>query len=114
VVRDPNRRQIPRSSAVSAKELIAKIEAFLAAYNAKARPFVWTATSEAILEKLERLSYLRDRTLAGLSQIEDLLRKADAGTIDETWRNHRRPSRLLHPNRMRKLSQEMQDTLQPN
>jgi transposase len=48
-------RQIRRSSAVSAKELIAKIEAFVAAYNAKARPFVWTATSEAILEKLERL-----------------------------------------------------------
>jgi putative transposase len=48
-------RQIRRSSAISAKDLIAKIEAFVAAYNAKARPFVWTATSDAILEKIERL-----------------------------------------------------------
>ena len=48
-------RQIRRSSAVSARDLVAKIEAFVAAYNAKARPFVWTATSDAILKKLERL-----------------------------------------------------------
>jgi putative transposase len=48
-------RQIRRSSAVSAKDLVAKIEAFVAAYNAKARPFAWTPTSDAILEKLERL-----------------------------------------------------------
>ena len=47
--------QIRRGSFVSAKELIAKIEAFVHAYNDKARPFVWTATSEAILGKLERL-----------------------------------------------------------
>jgi putative transposase len=48
-------RQIRRSSAVSAKDLVAKIKAFVAAYHAKARPFAWTATSDAILEKLERL-----------------------------------------------------------
>jgi putative transposase len=48
-------RQIRRSSAVSAKDLIANIEAFIATYNAKARPFVWTATSDAILEKIERI-----------------------------------------------------------
>ena len=48
-------RQIRRSSCVSAKDLVAKIEAFIATYNAKAYPFVWMATSEAILEKVERL-----------------------------------------------------------
>ena len=48
-------REIRRSSCVSAKDLVAKIEAFIAAYNAKAHPFVWTATSEAILAKVERL-----------------------------------------------------------
>ena len=48
-------RQIRRSSCVSAKDLVAKIEAFIAAYNTKAHPFVWTATSEAILEKVERI-----------------------------------------------------------
>jgi putative transposase len=42
-------------SCVSAKDLVAKVETFVAAYNAKARPFVWTATSDAILEKIERL-----------------------------------------------------------
>jgi putative transposase len=40
-------RQIRRGSFVSAKELITKIEAFVRTYNDKARPFVWTATSEA-------------------------------------------------------------------
>ncbi|GJG89701.1 hypothetical protein tb265_48820 [Gemmatimonadetes bacterium T265] len=36
-------------------ELVRRIEAFVAAYNATARPFAWTATPEAILAKLERL-----------------------------------------------------------
>ena len=48
-------RQIRRGSFVSAKQLIAKIEAFVDAYNDTARPFVWTATSEAIFGKIERL-----------------------------------------------------------
>ncbi len=48
-------RQIRRGSFVSAKELIAKIEAFVHAYNDAARPFAWTATSQAILGKIERL-----------------------------------------------------------
>jgi len=46
-----NGRAIRRGSFVSAKDLIAKIETFVEAYNAKARPFMWTATSEAILGK---------------------------------------------------------------
>ncbi|MGF1619738.1 MAG: IS630 family transposase [Rhodomicrobiaceae bacterium] len=48
-------RYIRRASFVSAKDLIAKIDTFVEAYNAKARPFQWTATSEAILAKIERL-----------------------------------------------------------
>ena len=48
-------RQIRRGSFVSAKDLVAKIEAFVAAYNVKAKPFQWTATSDAIFAKLERL-----------------------------------------------------------
>lgn len=48
-------RQIRRASFVSAKDLVEKINAFVQAYNAKAKPFVWTATSEAILEKVARL-----------------------------------------------------------
>ena len=48
-------RQIRRGSFVSAKELVSKIKAFVAAYNVKAKPFQWTATSDAIFSKLERL-----------------------------------------------------------
>ncbi len=48
-------RHIRRGSFVSAKALAGKIETFVTAYNGKARPFVWTATSEAILEKVARL-----------------------------------------------------------
>lgn len=48
-------RYIRRGSFVSAKDLIAKIDTFVQTYNARAHPFVWTATSEAILTKIERL-----------------------------------------------------------
>ena len=48
-------RQIRRSSAISAQDLVKKIQTFISAYNANARPFVWTATSDAILSKVERL-----------------------------------------------------------
>ncbi len=49
-------RQIRRGSFISAKDLVAKIEAFVAAYNVHAKPFQWTATSDAIFAKLEKLS----------------------------------------------------------
>lgn len=48
-------RQIRRGSFVSAKDLIAKIDAFVQAYNTKATRFVWTASPEAIRDKVERL-----------------------------------------------------------
>jgi len=48
-------RQIRRGSFVSAQDLVAKIKTFVDAYNAQASPFAWTATSEAILAKIERL-----------------------------------------------------------
>jgi putative transposase len=50
-----SQRQIRRGSFVSAKHLVAQITAFVESYNEKSRPFVWTATSEAILEKVGRL-----------------------------------------------------------
>lgn len=48
-------RQIRRGSFVSAKDLIAKIDVFVQTYNANASPFVWTATAEAILDKVARI-----------------------------------------------------------
>jgi putative transposase len=48
-------KAIRRGSFRSVKELVAKIEQFVAAYNNKAKPFVWVATAESILAKIERL-----------------------------------------------------------
>jgi putative transposase len=49
-------KAIRRGAFSSVKELIAKIEQFVKAYNAKSHPFTWTATADSIFEKIERLS----------------------------------------------------------
>ncbi len=49
-------RAIRRGTFRSVRDLIQKIEAFVKHYNRKCQPFVWTATSDSIFEKLERLS----------------------------------------------------------
>jgi transposase len=48
-------RAIRRGSFRNVRELIKSINAFVDNYNKTARPFMWTATSESILGKLERL-----------------------------------------------------------
>jgi putative transposase len=48
-------REIRRGSLGSAKDLIARITAFVAAYNAHSRPFAWTATADDILAKIARV-----------------------------------------------------------
>ena len=48
-------RAIRRGSFRSVRQLIEKIERFVASYNERSRPFVWTATADSILRKLERL-----------------------------------------------------------
>jgi putative transposase len=48
-------RAIRRGSFVSVADLVRKIDRFVTDYNRKARPFVWTASAEAILEKIVRL-----------------------------------------------------------
>jgi transposase len=49
-------QSIRRGSFRSVKELVQKIDAFVAHYNLHPRPFNWTATADSILAKLERLS----------------------------------------------------------
>ena len=52
-------KAIRRGSFSSVKELIKKIERFVEHYNAQATPFMWTATAESILGKVQRLcSYI--------------------------------------------------------
>ena len=46
---------IRRGTFRSVRDLIARIEAFVKHYNHRCHPFAWTATSDSILEKLERL-----------------------------------------------------------
>jgi putative transposase len=49
-------KAIRRGSFNSVKELIQKIDHFVSQYNKTCAPFVWTATADSILEKLERLT----------------------------------------------------------
>ena len=48
-------KAIRRGSFKSVRQLVKRIDQFVENYNAKCRPFRWTATAESILEKLERL-----------------------------------------------------------
>jgi putative transposase len=48
-------KAIRRGTFGSVKELVAKIQYFVRTYNAHASPFVWTATADSILKKIERL-----------------------------------------------------------
>lgn len=47
-------KAVRRGSFVSVPDLMEKIMAFIEAYNEAATPFVWTASAESILEKIER------------------------------------------------------------
>ena len=47
-------KRIRRDSFLSVDDLVAAIEEFLAAWNEKPKPFVWTATVESIVAKLAR------------------------------------------------------------
>jgi len=48
-------KAIRRGTFRSVKELVAKIEHFVASYNAQAQPFSWVATADSILQKVQRL-----------------------------------------------------------
>ena len=46
---------IRRGTFRSVRELVEKIDGFVHSSNASARPFVWTATADSILAKIQRL-----------------------------------------------------------
>lgn len=48
-------KAIRRGSFASVKQLVQRIDHFVAAYNKNCQPFRWTATADSILEKLHRL-----------------------------------------------------------
>jgi transposase len=53
---------IRRGSFRNVKELVHKIDAYVAHYNLYRRPFVWTATADSILAKIQRLCKLINGT----------------------------------------------------
>lgn len=48
-------KAIRRGTFTSVKKLVANIQQFIKKYNNKSKPFVWTATADSILEKINRL-----------------------------------------------------------
>ena len=48
-------RAIRRGTFRSVKELTEKIDRFVVNYNVRTRPFMWTATADSILQKIQRL-----------------------------------------------------------
>jgi putative transposase len=48
-------RAIRRGTFHSVRDLIRKIELYVSQYNRNSKPFVWTATADSILQKIERL-----------------------------------------------------------
>ena len=48
-------RAIRRGSFTCVKDLVSKIDEFVQAYNNNCKPFMWHATADSILEKIERL-----------------------------------------------------------
>lgn len=55
-------KAIRRGTFKSVKELVRKINHFVQQYNAKAKPFAWTATADSILSKVRRLCQLISET----------------------------------------------------
>ena len=55
-------RAIKRNSFRNVKHLVKTIEEFTQRYNEDAKPFVWAATAQSILDKLERLFMLISET----------------------------------------------------
>lgn len=49
-------KTVRRGSFSSVKDLVNKVDHFVAQYNKSCKPFVWTATADSILGKLERLA----------------------------------------------------------
>jgi putative transposase len=53
---------IRRGSFRSVRDLVHKIDRYVTHYNASSRPFIWTATADSILQKIQRLCKLINGT----------------------------------------------------
>ena len=69
------RKRIRRDSFLSVDDLIAAINEFLAAWNEKPKPFVWTATVESILAKLAHCRQTLEQIQPGCTALKPRKRK---------------------------------------
>lgn len=69
-------KRIRRDSFLSVEDLIAAIHEFLAAWNEKPKPFVWTATVESIVAKLARCRQILEQIQPGCTAPKTRKRKA--------------------------------------
>lgn len=70
------RKRIRRDSFLSVDDLIAAINDFLAVWNKKPRPFVWTATVESIVAKLARCRQTLEQIQPGCTARKTRKRKS--------------------------------------
>ena len=69
-------KRIRRDSFPSRDALVAAIEEFLAVWNQKPRPFVWTATVDSILAKLTRCRQTLEQIQPGCTAPKTRKRKS--------------------------------------
>lgn len=69
-------KRIRRDSFRSVEDLVAAIEQFLAVWNEKPKPFVWTATVESIVAKLDRCRQTLERIQPGCTLPKPRKRKS--------------------------------------
>jgi hypothetical protein len=69
-------KRIRRDSFLSVDDLVTAINAFLAAWNEKPKPFVWTATVESIVAKLARCRQTLEQVQPGCTTRKSRKRKA--------------------------------------
>jgi hypothetical protein len=69
-------KRIRRDSFASLDALVAAIEEFLAVWNQKPRPFVWTATVDSILAKLTRCRQTLEQIQPGCTAPKTRKRKS--------------------------------------
>ena len=69
-------KRIRRDSFLSVDDLIAAINEFLATWNAKPKPFVWTAPVESIVAKLARCRQTLEQIQPGCTARKTRKRKA--------------------------------------
>jgi transposase len=74
-------KRIRRGVFVSVDDLVSAIEAFLAAWNAKPKPFIWMATVESIIEKLARCKQTLERIQPGCTLPRTRKRKNNSSCL---------------------------------